>query len=84
MLFLCFAKQGKMDYCGKTNVPIGAIVKIVKNFGNENEPFLNMIGIATHPFRKGCRQKEWIGVRLDQETDFGFCFNFHIEEIEIL
>jgi hypothetical protein len=73
-----------MEFCGKTDVPIGAIVRIVKNFGNECEPFLNLLGIATHPFRKGCKKEGWIGVRLEIETDYGSCFNFHIDEIEIL
>jgi hypothetical protein len=73
-----------MEFCGKTEVPIGAIVRIVKNFGNECEPFLNLLGIATHPFRKGCKKEGWIGVRLETETDYGSCFNFHIDEIEVL
>lgn len=74
-----------MEFCGKTNVPIGAVVKIVKNLGNECEPFLNLIGKATHPFRKGCTKKDWIGVVFfEDEFIYGNRFNFHIEEIEIL
>lgn len=73
-----------MEFCGKTNVPIGAIIKIVRNLGNECEPFLDLIGIATHPFQKGCRKDGWIGVRFQQEVVYGTEFNFHIEEIEIL
>jgi hypothetical protein len=73
-----------MEFCGKTNVPVGALIKIVKNFGNECEPFLNLIGKAAHPFRKGCRKDGWIGVIFEEETVYGYKFNFHIEEIEIL
>ena len=73
-----------MEFCGKTNVPIGTIIKIVKNLGNECEPFLNLIGVATHPFKKGCKKEGWIGVVLQQETIYGNKFNFHIDEIEIL
>lgn len=70
--------------CGNTNIPLGTKVKIVKNIGNECEPFLNLTGKATHPFRKGCTQKDWIGVELDQNTIYGTSFNFNLDEIEIL
>jgi hypothetical protein len=70
--------------CGRTNIPIGSKVKIVKNTGNECEPFLNLIGIATHPFRKGCKLKDWIGVEFEQQTIYGKQFNFNLEEVEIL
>jgi len=73
-----------MEFCGKTNVPVGAVIKIVKNFGNQCEPFLNLIGTATHPFKNGCKKDGWIGVILCQETIYGKKFNFHIDEIEIL
>jgi len=73
-----------IEFCGKTDIPIGALVKIVKNFGNECEPFLNMTGKATHPFKKGCKKNGWIGVSFFEETTYGTNFNFHIDEIEIL
>ena len=73
-----------MNFCGKTNIPFGSKVKIVKNFGNECEPFLNLTGTATHPFRAGCTQKDWIGVVLEQHTIYGQRFNFNVEEIEVL
>jgi hypothetical protein len=70
-------------FCGKTNVPIGTKVKIVKNLeGNECEPFVNCIGTATHPFYLGCKKPDWIGVLLDNDTIYGKKFNFHISEIE--
>ena len=72
-----------MEFCGKTNVPIGALIKVVKNLGNQCEPFLNLTGVATHPFRKGCTKEGWIGVVFPEETIYGNKFNFHIEEIEI-
>lgn len=71
-------------YCGKTNVPIGTKVKIVKNTeGNECEPFVNQTGVATHPFYTGCRQRDWIGVVLDNRSIYGKKFNFHISEIQV-
>jgi hypothetical protein len=71
-------------YCGKSTIPIGAKVKIVKNLGNECEPFLNCTGVTTHPYYFGCCKADWVGVYLDQETIYGKKFNFHTEEIEII
>jgi hypothetical protein len=70
-------------FCGKTKIPIGSKVRIVKNFGNECEPFLNCTGVATHPFKKGCIKENWIGVILDENTIYGNKLNFRTEEIEI-
>lgn len=69
-------------YCGKSQIPLGTKVKIIKS---EDTEFLeNCTGVAMHPFYLGCKEKDWIGVLLDQETDYGKKFNFHIEEIELL
>ena len=70
-------------FCGKSQVPIGSKVKIVKNIGNECEPFINMTGIATHPYNNGCKKENWIGVELSEDTIYGRNFNFHIDELEI-
>ena len=71
-------------YCGKSNIPIGARVRIVSNIGNQCEPFIDCTGITTHPFKKGCRKENWVGVELEQQTIYGQRFNFHVEEIEII
>lgn len=73
-----------MDYCNNTNIPVGTKVKIVRNFGNSCEPFLNLTGTATQPFRIGSQKRNWIGVILDQDTMYGRKFNFHTKEIEVL
>lgn len=73
-----------MNFCNNTQVPVGAKVKIVNNFGNQCEPFLYLTGIATQPFKTGSQKSDWIGVVLDTDTIYGRKFNFHIREIEIL
>ena len=73
-----------MEFCKNTNIPIGKRVRIVKNFGNDCEPFINLIGTATHPFAYGCCKKDWIGVVLEEKTIYGNRLNFHIQEIIIL
>jgi hypothetical protein len=73
-----------IQYCNNTSIPIGTKVRIIKNFGNECEPFLNLTGTATQPFKIGCCKPNWIGVFLDDSTMYGSKFNFHINEIEVL
>ena len=69
-------------YCGKTKIPLGCEVTVVNNFeGNMDEPFLGLSGTATNPFPRGCRNPNWIGVVLHEETIYGRKFNFHIDEI---
>jgi len=73
-----------MIFCNNTTIPLGTKVKVVKNIGNKCEPFINLTGTATNPFKTGTRKPDWIGVFLDSETIYGRNFNFHINEIEIL
>jgi len=71
-------------YCGKTNIPLGVKVLIIANYeGNIFEPFVGLEGVSTHPFKKGCCDKDWIGVFL-KETQYGRKFNFHVDEIHIV
>ena len=72
------------QYCNNTNIPIGTKVRIVKNLGNQCEPFINLIGLATQPFKIGCCKPDWIGVEFIDETIYGRKLNFHKNEIEIL
>lgn len=69
--------------CGKTNLPYGTRVRVVNNFGNECEPFLDKVGTAVHPFNKGCVEPDWVGVIFDEMTMYGKNFNFHIDELYI-
>lgn len=73
-----------ITYCNNTIIPIGAKVKVVKNFGNECEPFLNHTGVATQPYKTGSQQSGWVGVLLDNDTIYGRKFNFHVSEIELV
>jgi hypothetical protein len=71
-------------FCNNTEIPEGAKVRIVNNVGNKCEPFLNLIGTATQPFRTGTQKPGWIGVVLDSDTIYGKKFNFHLKEIELV
>jgi hypothetical protein len=63
---------------------LGTKVKVIKNFGNECEPFVGLTGVVAPPARLGCRGQGWVGVMLDQLTIYGKHFNFQVEELEVL
>jgi len=74
-----------INFCGKSNIPVGARVMVIQNLeGNVCEPFIHKTGTATHPFRRGCRDAEWIGINFDEATIYGKQFNFHVSEIKII
>jgi hypothetical protein len=66
------------------NLMFGTKVKVVKNYGNDCEPFIGLTGVVANHCRLGCRQEGWVGVMLDEKTIYGKHFNFHIEELEVL
>ena len=68
-------------YCGKTRVPLGTRVKVIATNTDLDEEFLGLTGCACHPFSKGCCDVGWLGVRFDRETNYGWNFNFHIDEL---
>ncbi len=72
-----------MENCGKTNLPYGTRVLVKTKFDFDVEEFTNVTGTAVHPFSKGCKEKDWVGVILDKETLWGKKFNFHITELII-
>ena len=63
---------------------LGTRVIIAANTeGNMCEPFVGMQGVIV-PKRKNKKMPEWYAVRLDTESVYGWIFNFHIDELEIL
>ena len=63
---------------------LGTKVRIVRNFGNECEPFVGLTGVIAPYARLGCRSDGWFGVMLDGNTIYGKHFNFRIDELEII
>ena len=63
---------------------LGTKVKVVRNYGNECEPFIGLLGVVAPHSRKGCRKEGWVGVILDEKTIYGKHFNFQIDELEIV
>ena len=60
-------------------------VIIVQNIeGNDCEELVGCTGIVNKPYWKGCKDKDWYGVYLDNESIYGRQLNFHIDEIAIL
>jgi hypothetical protein len=51
--------------------------------GNMCEPFVGMEGVIV-PKVKNKRMRDWYGVRLTTESVYGWRFNFHIDELEII
>jgi hypothetical protein len=47
------------------------------------EPFVGMEGVIV-PKVKNKRMRDWYGVRLTTESVYGWRFNFHIDELEII
>lgn len=73
------------DYWVKMKaLQLGTRVIIAANTeGNMCEPFVGMQGVIV-PKRKNKKMPEWYAVRLDTESVYGWIFNFHIDELEIL
>jgi hypothetical protein len=68
----------------KKALQLGTRVIISANTeGNMCEPFVGMEGIIIPKF-KNKRMKDWYGVRLTTESVYGWRFNFHIDELEII
>ena len=68
----------------KKSIQFGTRVIIAANTeGNMCEPFIGMQGVIV-PKRKNKRMQDWYAVRLDTESVYGWIFNFHIDELEIL
>lgn len=75
-------------FCGQTNIPVGAKVKIVKNNILDEDCVIGIEGVATHPFAFGCTDKGWIGIWVDEEyidiNPYGTQINVHKDEIKII
>jgi hypothetical protein len=68
----------------KKTLQLGTKVIIAANSeGNMCEPFVGMEGVIV-PKVKNKRMKDWYGVRLTTESVYGWRFNFHIDELEII
>ena len=68
----------------KKALQLGTRVIISANSeGNMCEPFVGMEGIII-PKIKNKRMKDWYGVQLTTESVYGWRFNFHIDELEII
>ena len=68
----------------KKALQLGTRVIIATNSeGNMCEPFVGMEGVIV-PKVKNKRMKDWYGVRLTTESVYGWRFNFHIDELEII
>jgi hypothetical protein len=68
----------------KKTLQLGTRVIIAANSeGNMCEPFVGMEGVIV-PKVKNKRMKDWYGVRLTTESVYGWRFNFHIDELEII
>jgi len=60
---------------------IGRKVKIISNLeGNHDEPFVGLKGMI---YRMN-KRADWYEIMLDNTTEYGKKFNFHINEIEIV
>lgn len=83
-----FIPNKEFNYnCGKTNIPVGAKVKIIKNTQKDEDWVIGITGIATHPFAFGCTEKDWIGIWVDEEfieNPYGTQMNVNVNEIEII
>jgi hypothetical protein len=68
----------------KKALQLGTKVIIAANSeGNMCEPFVGMEGVIV-PKVKNKRMRDWYGVRLTTESVYGWRFNFHIDELEII
>jgi hypothetical protein len=68
----------------KKALQLGTRVIISANLeGNICEPFVGMEGIIV-PKVKNKRMQDWYAVRLNRESVYGWRFNFHIDELEII
>ncbi len=68
---------------GLTQIEVGAKVKI-KNFTGNDSLYNGWTGTATHPFASGCTDKNWIGIRMDKQTVYGYQLNAMETEVEVL
>jgi hypothetical protein len=68
----------------KKAIQLGTRVIISANLeGNICEPFVGMEGVIV-PKVKNRRMQDWYAVRLNTESVYGWRFNFHIDELEII
>lgn len=64
----------------KKDLQIGTKVIVAANTeGNMCEPFIGMQGTIIR-----FKNKDWYVVKLDTQSIYGWIFNFHIDELEIL
>ena len=68
----------------KKAIQLGTRVIISANLeGNICEPFVGMEGVVV-PKVKNRRMQDWYAVRLNTESVYGWRFNFHIDELQII
>jgi hypothetical protein len=71
---------------GESQIEVGANIKVVRNtHGERNDDCLiGVEGTATHPFANGCTDPGWIGLRANRYTAYGYQFNIHETEVQII
>ena len=73
-----------MRTAGETSIPLGAKVKIVKSYEKDDESIIGLTGIATHPFAFGETSKGWIGIWLDEDSEYGRKINVRETEVVVI
>lgn len=68
---------------GQTNYEVGAKARI-KGVKGKDQCLNGHTGTLTHPFAFGETKKGWLGFRCDKFTAYGYEFNIHKSEIELI